>query len=63
MRKKKKDENGQIENYKSTGIYKEEENVIENIGKLTDEDGNRLPNVDLCLTIPYGKSVSIKGKN
>ena len=62
VEEEEKDENGQIENYKSTGIYKEEENVIENIGKLTDEDGNRLPNVDLCLTIPYGKSVSIKVK-
>ena len=55
-----KDADGQTESFESTGIYKEEEKVIENICDLTDEDGNRLPNVDLNLTIPYGKSVKIK---
>lgn len=55
-----KDTNEQLYSFESTGIYKEEETVIEDIGMLTDEEGNRLPNVDLYLTIPYGKSVTIK---
>lgn len=54
-----KDTNEQLYSFESTGIYKEE-TVIEDIGVLTDEEGNRLPNVDLYLTIPYEKSVTIK---
>ena len=39
--------------------YNKKEETIDISGTSTDENGNRLPNVDLKLTIPYGESVNI----
>lgn len=48
--------------YLPTGEFNKTETVIDDIGTLIDEEENRLPEVDLYLTIPYGESVSIKIK-
>ena len=53
------DEEGNIEEYKPTGEYTKTQ-VTENISSdTTNDDGNRVANVDLLLNIPYGETAHI----
>lgn len=51
-----------FESYIPTGIYNKIIKTKDISGICIDKDGNKLPNVDLNLVIPYGESVTIKVK-
>lgn len=54
------DEENDLYNY--TGIFNKEQYEDDITSTLWDKDGEKLPNVNLYLTIPYGESVNIDVK-
>ncbi len=54
-----KDKEGNIEAYQSTGEFEKVHYEETLYGNSVDEDGNRVPNVDLLLIMPYGESTEI----
>lgn len=54
-----KDKEGNIEAYQSTGEFEKIHYEETLYGNSVDEDGNRVPNVDLLLIMPYGESTEI----